>query len=365
MNRVISDDFIDLFLEFVHFPGCSIRICRNGFFQGHSSEKPEFGQYVIGVFDQLGPLLDQKMGAGALEGINAARHGEYIAALVQGRRCGNQGTAVPGGLHNDRPPAQSADDPVADGEIFGLRGGPCRELRHNGAVFLYPPEQCPVGLGIHHINARPQNPYGKTISHQTPAVSGGVDPSCQAADYTYAPSCQTQGDFFRRLSAVVGRVPRPHNADQCFLERDLFPPDIQYHRRIVDLSQECRVRGVGVDENPGITLFRLPYFTFGLRVKCPVRNFSGNIPAHPLYMHQFCSVRREDRFRIAECFDQPLEDSVPQARNHIEGQPGQPIVLRRDHGLQLGTPCVAGFSKFEVTSLKCLKLEKENSDLNF
>ena len=94
----------------------------------------EFREDVLDILDQLGPLLDEAVGANAGGGIDGARHREDLPALVQGIAHRDAGAALQARLHHHHSQSQAADDAVADGKIPGLRRGAQGEFTDQGAL---------------------------------------------------------------------------------------------------------------------------------------------------------------------------------------------------------------------------------------
>ena len=119
----------------------------------HAHRSRKFFNHIDPLVDKLGALLDEVVGTEALRGGNVPGDGKDLAVLLQRQPRRDQRAAVFGSLHNDDAERQSADDPVADGEILRGGGRPQRKFRNHRARLGDLLRQGLVLPRIDHVNA--------------------------------------------------------------------------------------------------------------------------------------------------------------------------------------------------------------------
>src|SRR5205807_6623145 len=90
--------------------------------------KPQLGQHVGGLLDELGALADELVTASGDRTVDGARDREHLAALLDRQACGDERAALARGLDNERAEREAADDAVAAREVLGERRAARREF---------------------------------------------------------------------------------------------------------------------------------------------------------------------------------------------------------------------------------------------
>ena len=75
-------------------------------------------QHIFRRENRFGPLPDKLLAAEALTGQGRSRYGIDFPPLLQRQARGDEGPGTAGGLHHDHAQRKTADDAVADREIF-------------------------------------------------------------------------------------------------------------------------------------------------------------------------------------------------------------------------------------------------------
>ena len=131
----------------------------------------------------------------------------------------------------------------------------------------------------------------------------------------------------------MGGVSRSHNSDGLFVLWEIDPFCIKNNGRIVNLSQEFRVRRICKSDDPCPLVFHHLEFLFSHSNGGPSCNISSHFGFYPHYFHQFRYPRVKYPLRVAEVFYKPANDCIAKPGNHVEGQPRQNFILPFGHKL--------------------------------
>ena len=156
------------------------------------------------------------MAAARRAAIDAAGHGEHLAALLHGVPGGNQRPGALGGFDDDHAQAQAGDDSIALRKRAGKRRRARRVFADHCAVQNDFVGQRLVFRRIDVQHAAAEHGDRAAAGLQRPAMSGGVDAAGQAADDRIAAAGQASRQPFGLGQAVLGAVARADDGDgQC------------------------------------------------------------------------------------------------------------------------------------------------------
>lgn len=102
-------------------------------------------------------------------------HGVDIAVLFQGETGGDQAAGTTGRFHHKNAQSKAADDPVADGKMFGQGRRAGGKFRKQQALLRHGAEKRLPGTGIDLVNARSQNSDAAPHTGQGSLVGHAVD----------------------------------------------------------------------------------------------------------------------------------------------------------------------------------------------
>jgi hypothetical protein len=178
-----------------------------------------------------------------------AGHGADIAALVERGAGGDEAAGLGRRLDHDDGAGEARDDPVAGGEMAGLRFEP------DG---LFGQQQAPGGdVGgkggvfgrVDHVDAAGHR--GDGAGGQGGGMGGGVDAARQARDDDEARLTEIGGERAGHAQAERGGVAGAHEGDHRPGKEVGPAAEPQERRRIGDVGQGCGVVGRAVADKPG------------------------------------------------------------------------------------------------------------------
>ena len=166
---------------------------------------------------------------------------------------------------------------------------------------------------IDHVNARPEDGDGLALAHQRAAMRGGIDTAGHAAgDHQAEIVGEIAGQTLGHAHTVGGRVTCADHRDAGRGKRVHVPADIHHDRRIVDLAQQGRIRGIVEREDMGAGVRGLPQLFLRQRRRLPGCDRLGGRGVQPAGF-QLGERSAEDALRRAEVFGQLAGARRPQA----------------------------------------------------
>ena len=207
-------------------------------------EVGEFGKHILGGFAKLRTVLDEVMAAGAAWRINAAGHGVNGPTILGGEVGGDQCTTGAVGLDDHRAPRHADDDSIANGKTLLVPPAPEGKLRDYCALLHDSFVELDVLSGINDVQARSQNRNCSPAGLKGPFMRRAIDAPSPATDDCDAGSSQLPSQTFGGLASVECSLPRTDHRDGMRMIRPQFSPRVQHQRRVINLPQQCGVRGV-------------------------------------------------------------------------------------------------------------------------
>ena len=189
-----------------------------------------------------GALHDQAVRRGAQRRIDAARHGEHVAIVVERIVDGDHRAGFFRALHDQHALAQPADDAVAGREIAG-RGARAGRIFGNdrAAVIQYAPVQRLIFLRIDHVCAAAKHRHSPAHADQRALVGGGVHAVGHAADNGHVLPRQRFSDLAGGALAVARTAARADDGEVSLAVQRTLTQHVQRGRRIKYRGQLGRI----------------------------------------------------------------------------------------------------------------------------
>ena len=314
--------------------GRRLRLRASGYLRQHRADGAQLlgkallvrAQHVPRLHDQPRAVADQLVAAAAGGGIDGARNGEHVPALLQRGIGSDKRAAFLRRFHHDHRQTQAADDAVAHGKVAAARLRARRVLRQQyaggGDVLV----ETAVLRRIDHVRAAAQYRRSEPAGPQRALMGRAVDAFGKARDHQTALPRQLIAQLGGGAGAVGRALPRAHHRHGGLLiEKRHGALAVQQHRRVVHVPQTGGIGRVvhGDDELPVPGAVGQHLFGAGQRfVRQALRLLSGDA------LHQTQLVRLGIVYVLGRGKMLQQQQLRPIAQRRRRGQP-QPVFQRR------------------------------------
>ena len=183
------------------------------------------------------------MGAAAELAVDAAGDGEHLPSLVGSVVGSDEGAAALGGLGDDDPKGEAADEAVSRAKAAGAGGGAERDLGDDGAASDRLLAQLQSVARIWHVDAAGEDADGTATGGERAAMGGRVCADGEAADDGDAAGCEVPAEGLRDQTPVGSNAPRAHDGNGRFVAGVEGAADEEDRGRVIDLAQVGRILG--------------------------------------------------------------------------------------------------------------------------
>ena len=215
--------------------------------------------------DRLRAITDELLATFGIFRADAAGHGVDGAVLLKREPGGDEAAAAEGGFHDYDAERKAADDPVADGEMPGVRKRSGRVFRNEQAPLDDRPAQSVIFFGVADIGARAEHGDGPARQIEGGEMCLLVDADGEAGNHGDARGREAAGYGLRRADAFPAACPGSDDAHAGIAEQAHVPLAVEAYRRIRQVLEQRWVAAVGPEQDgSGEFPCCVPFFPGGL-----------------------------------------------------------------------------------------------------